>query len=889
MTATRSMPERRVRGGRLTPVRRRLLDRLLDQALELPEGDRPEFVQRCCAKAPRLGFWLQRLVLASAAEESTLDQGARHLAASALAARTDLFPRTLVRGTRFGPWRIIARIGAGGMGEVYHAERADGSFQMQVAIKLIRSRKENLARLLEGERQMMARLNHSSIARLIDGGLAEDGRPYLVMEWVDGRTLGEWGQRDDLPAERYLAVFAEVCDAVSFAHRALVIHGDIKPANLAITREGQVKLLDFGVARLLDDDGTPRSPSALTPGFSAPEQVAGGAVSTASDVYSLGALMHWMVFGKPPFEGQARPAPRPAWQSYRRLDDLIAVIDKATARSPEQRYATVNSLRMELERLERGLPVKARPLRPWQRFGLWVGRHKLAAGLWALVIASVLVGLGASLWQARIAAKERDIARHEAAVSLAVKDHLILLFREASSLSGAAGELTARELLDETAEAAGDWLGDDPEAQLEILLAIAEILLSLEDFASAEPLLEDILARHDSQRSPTMSARLYRNMAMVLHRRGDISVGFEMADRAVQLIEAFPGDQRERLSDALQMRARLARDSGDWAASVADLERARKLALAAAAGPRPVMARAEANLAVNYLMGGDFEAAVRHMEAAEALWFALGRRASPDALSNQQNLAVVLDRLGRFEAAEQRFRSAITLREERFGGSGSLGAAKLQFGRALLVRGQRDEAGELIKSAQQLMARFVGAESPDYGSTLIGRGELARFDGELDLAWASFDQAASIFETALGEAHPFTWLARVERAVTRWRMDGSDPGPILDAAIEHLEALGAAGRSFLAQAHCDRAWWHLREGRAAAGLTDAETCQLLRGQLALGGWREHEAEALVLLASAGKGATVDHDALHATLAALEEFMGNGHERLRWLRREVEQI
>lgn len=882
MKSANSGSDRKIRGGRLTPDRRRLLDRLLDQALELPAEDRPDFVRRCRERAPRLGFWLDRLMLASASEESTLDQGARHLAASALAARTDLFPRTLVRGTRFGPWRIIARIGAGGMGEVYRAERADGSFQMQVAIKLIRSRKENLARLLEGERQMMARLNHSSIARLIDGGLADDGRPYLVMEWVDGRTLGEWGQRDDLPAKRYLEVFSEVCDAVSFAHRALVIHGDIKPANLAIDREGRVKLLDFGVARLLDEEGTPPSPSALTPGFSAPEQIAGQGVSTVSDLYSLGALLHWMVFGKPPFQDQPRPEPRPAWRVCRRRDDLLAIIDKATHPNPELRYPTVNELRAELDRLQQGHPVKARSLGWWRRFRLWTSRHKLAASLWTLVLFSVLAGLAGSLWQARIAAQERDVARHEAAVSLAVKDHLILLFREVSSLSGGAGELTARELLDETAEAAADWLGDDPETQLEIQLAIAEILISLEDFAAAEPLLEDILTRHVGMRSAAMSARLYRNMAMVRHRRGDIEGGLLYADRAVRLIEGFPGDHRERLSDALQMRARLARDSGDWAASVADLERARELALGASIGPRPVMARAEANLAANYLMGGDFEAAVRHMEAAEALWFALGRSASPDALSNQQNLAVVLDRLGRSEAAEQRFRSSIALREERFGGSGALGAAKLQLGRALLVRGQSEEAAELIESANKLMARFVGADSPDYGSTLIGLGELARYDGQLDEAVARFEQAATVFQATVGESHPFTLLARIEQVVTAWQIDGSDPGPALDAIVGQLEGTGPAGRSFLAHAHCERSWWHLQEGRAEPGRADAQACQTLRQQLDLGGWRLVEAKALEVVASAKSGREFDPDTLRSAIAELADHMGQDNQRVRWL-------
>ena len=884
------MVEGKVRGGRLTPFRRRILDQLLDQALELREDQRAGFVDRCCRKAPRLAFWLDRLLLASAQQESTLDGDARHMAASAIAARTDLFPRTLVRGTRLGPWRIIARIGAGGMGEVYHAERADGTFQMQVAIKLIRSRKDNLARLLESERQMMARLNHNSIARLIDGGLSEDGRPYLVMEWVDGRTLGEWGQRDDLPPERYLEVFAEVCEAVSFAHRALVVHGDIKPANLAINRAGQVKLLDFGVARLLDDkDGTPPSPSALTPGFSAPEQVAGQGVSTASDVFSLGALLHWMVFGKPPFVSQSRPSVRTAWQGFRRIDDLIAIIDKATACKPDDRYATVNALRLELYRLQHEQPVTARRPRPWQFVALWARRRKLAAGLSGLVAVSLVAGLGAALWQARIAAHERDVARHEAALSMAVKDHLILLFREVSSLSSDARQLTARELLDETAVAAGDWLADAPDTQAEIQLAIAEILLSLEDFVSAEPLLEEILGRKSDSLSPAVAARLYRNMAVVLHRRGDIAAGYDMADRAVELIMGFSGDHRERLSDVLQMRARLARDRGDWQGSVNDLHRARELAQSAAEGPRPVLARAEANLAVNYVMGGNLDAAVRHMEAAEALWFALGRAASADALSNQQNLAVVLDRLGRADEAEQRFRSAIALREERLGGSGALGAAKLQFGRALAVRGQYDEAEGLIRRGREMMARFVGTSSPDYGSALIGEGELASMRGDHAAASAHFGQARGVFENTVGSDHPFTLLARIEQAGAAYRQGMLDPGPILDEVIVALAQRGAAGQSFLAHAYCERAYWLLAESRVPEAADDAAACGRIRAELSFGGWRQTEVEALQALAAARGGSDAARASLALAVRTLEAYMGPEHERVRWLRHQAEAL
>ncbi len=865
-----------------------MLDRLLDQALEQPVEAREDFVARCVQRAPHLGFWLQRLVMASAEPTGFIDHSARHLAADALAARSDIFPRTLVRGTRLGPWRIIARIGTGGMGEVYQAERADGAFEMTVAIKLIRSRKENLARLLESERQLMARLNHGSIARLIDGGLADDERPYLVMEWVDGRTLGEWAQGNDIPAERFLDVFAETCEAVAFAHRSLVVHGDIKPANLAVSRDGQVKLLDFGVAQLLDVDQAELSPSALTPGFAAPEQIERGEVSTASDIYSLGALLHWMLFGKAPNQDQPRPGLRAAWREYRRVSDLLAIADKAMATDPEQRYATVNALLLELHRLRDGRPVKARRLSVVDRTLLWVRRRKLAAGLGGLATLAIVVGISVVLWQARIVAQERDVARHEAAVSLAVKDHLIQLFREATSLNPDGDQMTARQLLDETAEVAARRLHGDPEARAQVQLAIAELLISMDDYARADPLLQQILEDVDETFSSALRAKLYRNLALVLHRRGDIGRGLLMADQAVNMIERFSGDHRERLSDALQMRARLRREHGNWEGAVMDLHRARLLALAATEVASPVQARAEANLAATYLSRGDFEAAVRHMEAADVLWNELGRKESPDALVNQYNLALVLDRLGRIDEAERRFRSNIATRENRLGPSGALGAAKLQLGRLLTVRGVFEEAEALMQDAQGMMRRFVGEQSPDYASTYFGLGELARARGHSDHALAHFAAAEAVFAEAAGQRHLHTLMARSEQlgvAVEAGRIESEQP---FDELFDLLDEFGAAGNALRAQLHCERARWRLDQQRHELARNDATQCHALREAMGLGGWRLLEAHALAQLAGFRAGNELAGEQLASVLERLASQMSPQHQRLRWLLDQAER-
>ncbi|MGY6630374.1 MAG: protein kinase domain-containing protein [Wenzhouxiangella sp.] len=864
--------------SRLTPARRRVLDRLLDQALERPVEDRAAYLEQCRRRAPRMARWLSRLLDMSTEPTGLLDGSARHLAAEALAEPPAANLPPLPPGTRLGPWQVIERVGQGGMGEVYRAERADGTFEMTVAIKLICRHADELASLLEEERRMMARVNHPAIARLIDGGLAPDRRPYLVMEWVEGQTLGDWFAEQPRSPEQALRLFQSVCEAVAVAHRALVLHGDIKPGNLAVSASGELKLLDFGVAHWLDEHGEGHRAAAVTPGFSAPEQAQGEALSTAADVYSLGALLRWMCEGRRTHQAECTHRPR----------DLTAIIARATATDPEQRYPTVNALKRDVQRLLSDEPVDARPIGQLARSWLWVRRQKLVAGLGAAAVACLLAGLAVAVWQAGIAAQERDVARHEAGVSLAVKDHLVLLFREVGSLSDNRGELTARELLDETAEAASAWLRDQPETRIEILLAIAEILISLEDFAAAEPLLVSIVDDPLVVADPVLAAKLSRNLAMVMHRRGDIEAGFAHADQAVQWIEGFPGDHRERLSDALQMRGRLQRDLGNWNEALADLVKARELARQSGDAPRPVLARSEANLAATYLVGGDFPAAARHMEAAEALWYALGRETSPDALSNQQNLAVVLDRLGRTDEAIQRFQQSIDTRLARQGQSGALGAAKQQYARLLIVHGEFDRAEELLTAASDMMARFVGSDSPDYAASLLITGELARARGRPEQAAALFTAAGDIFRGRLGENHPFSLFADMSLLLLEPASPSVDEQ--LAKALEQMEAFGPAGRSFIAQGLCERSVVLFDLGHYPKAADTARNCLASRQSLALDGWRLDEARLMQALAEQASGEpTHTEEAIRQLHAGLSELMTPAHARTVWFEQAMTQL
>ena len=867
--------------GRLTPARRRLVDRLLDDLLDRPSSERDSELDHIRARAPRVGAWLARLLAASTEPGGLLDESARSMVGDALEARMGRDERRLEPGTRLGPWRLLEPVGAGGMGDVYRAKRADGAFDMQVAVKLIRGHSDDLARLLTFERQTLARLNHPGIARLLDGGVSDDGRPYLVMDWVEGDNLDEWCHRTQPRPSVVLGVFREACEAVAAAHRELIVHGDIKPANLKVTEHNRVCLLDFGVARLLDREMHHDLPAAITPGYAAPEVLEGKPVSTAADIYGLGALLHWLVYGNcPPTQGGARS--KQAWQRFHRRRDVDAIIERATHDDPAMRYATVNAMALDIGRLENDLPVRSRRIGVFERLRLWTRRHTVGAVLGALAIVSLVGGISAVVWQARVAAVERDLAQAEAARSNALREHLTLLFREVGSLSDDTESMTARELLDRTAGVAGEWLANDPDLRQQVNAVLGEIMISLNDYAAAEPLLADFAAGDEGADNPLLHAIALLDMAQVHHRRGRVEEGLAAADQAMGILESMPGAHPARLSDALQIRGRLQRDQGRWEEARADLRRARDLALEVSAGPRPLMARAENNLAVTLLMGGELEQAARHFESAEALWLALERGDSSDGLSVTANLATVLERLGRTDEAQQRLRRVIEVRRAQYGPSGAMAAAQLNLGRMLVVRGRLDEAETHLERASEVFARFIGDDTPDYAAARLGLGELAEARGRLQEALERYTESREIMTGLLGQKHPYSIQTRLAVLRVQRRLgEDFDPGAF-EALAADAEAAGGSARSALSVIACERARHALERGQHDQARSRAEQCLDLRRKLGLGGWRITEAQ--TLLAAAESPGAARNERAAELVERLAQEMNPDHPAVTWFER-----
>ena len=416
----------------------RKVEELLNAALELEPAGRPKFLDDACADAPELRREVESLLVCE--EEATA-----FLAAPALAFSVDFFDDAdggdERAGQTIGHYRIIREIGRGGMGAVYLAERSDGEFEQEVALKVVRRSfaDSDLARRFRRERQILASLNHPNIARLLDGGVSADGEPFLVMEYVEGTRVDEHCERRALPTRERLKLFLAVCRGVSYAHQHLVVHRDIKPSNIIVAHDGAPKLLDFGIAKLLDSERagehTRTEMRAFTPDYASPEQVGGGQITTASDVYSLGVLLRDLLNG-------ARPSPDAAkapgmWRSEslgktvvtnlptdqedgnRRVKtgprefagaELENIIAMAMREDPARRYAAAAQLSEDVQRYLDGRPVRAQKDSFTYRTGKFVRRNKAAVGAAVLVALSLVVGLAAALWQANVARRERDRA-----------------------------------------------------------------------------------------------------------------------------------------------------------------------------------------------------------------------------------------------------------------------------------------------------------------------------------------------------------------------------------------------------------------------------------------------------------------------------------------------
>ena len=493
--------------------------RLFSAAAELPREERAGWLARESGGDAALIAEVQSLLDAHEQPGAFLDTVTHELRAQAFGIQSTALNRI---GARIGAYRVVGVLGTGGMGDVFKAVRDDDQYQAEVAIKLMRAdmRSTLTEQRFRTERQILAGLDHRNIARLLDGGTTGEGTPYLVMELVKGEPIDGYSEARDLGVRERVQIFLQVCAAVSYAHQHLVVHRDLKPNNILVTADGSVKLLDFGIAKLLEAEaptveagiGTVTTMRAMTLEYASPEQVAGGTVTTVSDVYSLGVVLYRLLTGKSPYGVQINDAERMAqilgdttptrpsqWQ--RRLDsDLDNILLMALRKEPQRRYGSVEQFANDLRNYLAGMPVKARGNSLRYRAGKFVRRRKIEIAAAALVAAVLLGAVVFSTREARIAEREREVAQEH--FDSVRKLANTLLFDIHDEVAKVPGSTAAREKLVSTSLEYLDALykraGSDPRLQEELATAYTKVAeIQGDDGAANKGNLQDAMRSYD--------------------------------------------------------------------------------------------------------------------------------------------------------------------------------------------------------------------------------------------------------------------------------------------------------------------------------------------------------------------------------------------------------
>ncbi len=796
-------------------------------------------------------------------------------------------------GHRIGPWRIESLAGRGGMGEVYRASRADGAFERTVAIKRVARGKSGFDVRFRTERAVLARLDHPAIARLIDGGLDAEGRPFLVMEWVDGTGLQEWLRQPHALATR-LELLECLADALIAAHRSLVVHRDLKPANVRVTAAGLPKLLDFGIAKLLDD---PDSDTAATlglfsPQYAAPEQLRGGAVSTLTDVHGFGLVMYEVLSGQRAFSDAANSladsvraiceqdpllpsvAARSSALPYSpRLlaGDLDAITVRCLAKQPQARYAGMAEVLADLQRHRRHRPVEARHGRWRYRSRLWLRRNWLAALLGGLVAVALLLGLATAAWQARIASSERDQAHSETAMQEALREHFMLVLNEAAGSDSA----SVREVLDASIVGIENQYPQSPALRQDLMLALADVYFHIGDYLSARQLLEKLKVTGSDAAADLRRIKVGLQFALVLIPLGDL----DAADRALQQVEAAPNRvtlARSLHAEIVMARANWWRTKGEFARGLALQESAvAELRRAPEVTPR-LLGTAIANLATAHLQAGQLDAAETENQHALKIF----RDAE---LPINSSLPVVLANLGHLAAwrgepqlALARYDQALAATLHSATRTPAHAALLNARARALLTLDRGTEALPLALQAESILVQRTGAQSPDRLGVLITLADIALATADRDGAGNYLDQAQAIAVARLPDAHPLRLRLELSMAMRQHALGQTSTaatafqriGAALATGPVTLRLSAARADMLLAQTLADA------NNRAAAESALQRALRILEPlQPAPGVDRLEAACRLAMLRQ-------DRPAVAAHCVQLREILGAGHSRVR---------
>ena len=779
---------------------------VFEQALDLVPDQRPAFLVQTCGDDSELQQLVQAMLEADLNPPSLLQAQPESLASILNSAHSTL-PESI------GPYRILTLLGHGGMGTVYLAERKD--IDKQVALKVVRAGLTTTGRLLK-ERRILARLEHPHIAQLLDAGVAPmstlpdgvpyDGVPYFVMEYVAGVSITEYCDQEQLSIEKRLRIFQTVCEAVQYAHQNLIVHRDIKPSNILVKADGMVKLLDFGIAKLLEDDEDPDQAltqtgmRVMTPAYASPEQVQGQTITTASDVYSLGILLYEVLTGHRPYEiktsdpvsvvrivceqeperpstvvtqsveirhsdGTTETQPPELLSQIRgtnveklrrRLQgDLDIMILKALEKEPSRRYSSAEAFLEDIRRHLAGLPVTAQPATLGYRMRKLIQRHRWRVVAAASALVALSVGLGAAAWQAQVARTERDVARAEREKAEQVSSFLVDLLKEAAPGNAQGDALKAYQLLDQGLEWAQE-LEDQPELKARLLTEMGRVYESMGQNEQAGRLHREAWTLFENVFGPVHPKVAYSisDWAIVHINQGHYKKADSLLQIALTRMRRFEDTEQDGVAAVLNNLGWANLDIGNYEQATSYFREALDI-WEQIAPESEAWAKTMSNLASALTRLGNYEEGIEVSRTSLNAQRKHYARPHPDLVQALNNFAFLLYRQGHYDEAESIHREAFAMRQEIYQAPHpSLAIGLNNLGLVLDAKQQYTEAESMHREALVMRRTLFGDDHLEIARSLSNIGLSLIGQKQYKAAEVIHQESLEMRQRLFGENHP---------------------------------------------------------------------------------------------------------------------------------------
>lgn len=779
------------------------INHIVDTALDLDKQKRRAFIKNQCQGDAKLESRVTNLLksIEKSNTEGFLEGPESYplnlMSDFSTASETNITKSSLI-GKTIGSYQVTELVGHGGMGSVFMAERSDDAFNQKVALKILRHGMDtpsNIARF-KRERNILAKLNHPNVARLLDGGMTDNGLPYLVMEYIKGTPLFAFCDENQLSIEERIQLFKSVCKAVQHAHNNAIIHRDLKPSNILVTKEGKVKILDFGIAKLLrpqDPDTklfeTQTGARILTLGYAAPEQIEHKTITTGTDIYTLGILLYELLAGVHPFEMHEKDfteieqiirdktPPKPSARfrelstnqqqeigQHRRLNsddlletlqgDLDAIVMKTLRKEPEARYDTVNQLVEDLERREYDHPIIAREDTFRYKASKFIRRYK--TGL-STVAGIVLIVTGIVLYYSWQITQERNIAKTEAEKAEQVTGFLTDLIESNYPENAQGDTITVREFLNQGYDRV-QQLDESPAVQASVMQVIAQTYRTLGEMDKAGPLIAQAISIYDTVNvQPLEKAKAYQKYGLILRDQGDLKKAENAMDKSVALFHKSGETNTEEYAALLGDLSYIKRMNTNYEGALSIIEDALRIGRSVFESPHAKQAEFYYIKASILRVQDKYEQAKTNQLRSLNMLQKLTHKPHPGIANNYNNLGIIYDKQDSLNKAAYYYRKSVEMSKELYGEYHPENVTTYtNMTSTFLGLNKPDSAEFYAKRALQ-----IGREIYDDGHSMISTalndyGHVLKYRGQYEKADSLYSEALAILTENYGRTHPKT-------------------------------------------------------------------------------------------------------------------------------------